>query len=195
MTMNDQLADELSLIERALVSGEWTPTPDELKLGNDFLVRSTSLAQAEGPEGLPRPLHEWDRGLVRHLSTHARLVREAPALVSALPVRHQEPPSRMHRLVEIYVAAGQDLLPYADRVLDAWNRTPPTVDEEQLTQYMRLSGRSAEDARDHLWRDAVREWEGEQLSPEDHAVLDAATRPMSLAATIMVAAVTGETWY
>jgi hypothetical protein len=41
----------------------------------------------------------------------------------------------------------------------------------------------------------VPEWEREQLADDQRAALDEAERPMSRAATIMVAAVTGETSY
>jgi hypothetical protein len=196
MAVNGQLMGELGAIERSLVSGVWVPRPYEVKFGSAFLTLSKELDSAPVVDGLPPEQHMFDRSLVHHLSVQARMVREVQGRLlpkSSLHFRLRRSP--MRRLAAMYAKAGQRMLPYADRVLHAWQHTPPILDAAWLEKYTLMSGLSAEESRDRIWRQAVREWEREQLADDEYAQLDDAERPMSLAATITVAAVTGETWY
>ncbi|MFM9539872.1 hypothetical protein [Streptomyces turgidiscabies] len=127
---------------------------------------------------------------------HARLVR---TVQSRLPptsrLRWWLRRSPMRRLAGAYVEAGQGLLPHADRVMDAWERTPPVRDAARVEEYTSRSGLPADEARKRIWRETVKEWEREQLGDDQRTALNEAERPMSQAATIMVAAVTCETSY
>ncbi|MGW1159412.1 hypothetical protein ACWD48_14525 [Streptomyces sp. NPDC002519] len=196
MTANGQLLEELDAIERSLVSGEWAPRPYEVKFGSAFLKLSEELDGAPAVDGLPPEEHPFDRRLVHHLAMHAQLVRTVQSrllLTSRLRWRVRRSP--MRRLAAAYVEAGQELLRHADRVLGAWEHTPPVLDAARLEEYTSRSGLPADEARERIWRETVKEWEREQLGDDQRTALDAAERPMSQAATIMVAAVTGETSY
>ena len=196
MTTNGQLMEELGAIERSLVAGEWASCPYEVRFGSAFLTLSKELDGAPAADGLPPEEHPFDRRLVHHLTMHARLVRTVQSrLLPTFPLRFRLRRSPMRRLAEAYVEAGQGLLPYADRILHAWEHTPPVLDAARLEEYTSRSGLPADEARNRIWRETVKAWEREQLADDQRAALEVAERPMSQAATIMVAAVTGETSY
>jgi hypothetical protein len=196
MTTNGQLMEELGAIERSLMTGKWAPSPYERKFGSAFLTLSKELDDAPAVGGLPPEEHPFGRCLVHHLTMHARLVRTVQSrLLPASPLRFRLRRPPMRRLATVYVEAGQGLLPYADRILHAWEHTPPVLDAAWLEEYTSRSGLPADEARDRIWRATVKEWEREQLADDQRAALDEAERPMSQAATIMVAAITGNTWY
>ncbi|MER6567501.1 hypothetical protein ABT288_15235 [Streptomyces sp. NPDC001093] len=172
------------------------PAPVEVRFGSAFLTLSREFDGTPVVDGLPPEQHPFDRRLVHHLTMHARLIREVQGrLLPAASLRFRLRRSPMRRLAEAYVEAGQDLLKYADRILHAWEHTPPVLDAAWLEEYTALSGLPADEARDRIWRETVKEWEREQLADDLRTLLDEAERPMSQAATITVAAVTGETWY
>ncbi|WP_055531190.1 hypothetical protein [Streptomyces graminilatus] len=177
-------------------TGQWAPRPYEVKFGSAFLTLSKELDGAPAVNGLPPEEHPFDRRLVHHLTMPARLVRTVQSrLLPASPLRFRLRRSPMRRLAAAYVEAGQGLLPYAERILHAWEHTPPVLDVARLEEYTSRSGLPADEARDRIWRETVKEWERAQLADDQRAALDEAERPMSQAATIMVAAVTGETSY
>lgn len=102
----------------------------------------------------------------------------------------------MHQLVAAYATAGRELLPYAERMRSAFDSNPPALDEERVQRHIRQSGLHPAEARDQVWRATVTEWEEEHLPTAEFVdPLDPAEHVMSRAATVMVAAVTGETSY
>ena len=193
---NNRLRAEVAAIEKSLVTESWIPNRFELKLGNAFFTCSKQLDEDRRPAHLPAPQDMFDCWRTHYLTYHARLTEASEHLLSALWVRLLLRRSPMRRLVAAYVEAGQQLLPYTERILAAWRSTPPVLDTERLDDYIAGNGLPAAEAKDRIWRATIKEWEEEQLpTAEFEGLLDPAERVMSGAATVMVAAVTGEITY
>lgn len=104
-------------------------------------VNTWNSSFAPAVNGLPPEEHPFDRSLVHHLTMHARLVRAVQSrLLPASLLRFRLRRSPMRRLAAAYVEAGQGLLPYAERILNAWEHTPPVLDAARIEEYTSRSG-------------------------------------------------------
>ncbi|MGY4969554.1 hypothetical protein ACWGCC_10030 [Streptomyces nigrescens] len=191
----DRLRAEVAEIEQLLVTRAWTPSRYELKLGNAFLIRARQLDD-EIPADLPSGQQGFGGSRTDLLTTQACIAEMAEMLLSAWWVRLVLRRSPMRQLVAACLAAGQVLIPHAEKMLRAWRHDPPVVDTAWLDEYVRNSGLPAEEAAERVWRVTIEEWEeqhlpthewDEELHPADHV--------MNLAAMVMVAAVTGDIAY
>ncbi|MEY9948428.1 hypothetical protein [Kitasatospora sp. GAS1066B] len=194
ITSNDRLRAEVAAIEQSLVTGAWVPGRCELRLGTRFLTLSTQLDK-DRPSHLPRARHEFDGGRTHSLRFQGRLTEASEKLLSALWVRLLLRRSPMRRLVSVYVEAGQDLLPHARRLIAAWRVDPPVLDREHLDHFIERTGLTDAEAEERVWRSTVEAWEEEQLPRAEAEKLVPASQVMSLAATVVVAAVTGDIEY
>jgi hypothetical protein len=196
MAAIDQLRTEVAAIEESLVTQEWIPGRFELKLGSAFLTCSKRLDEDRRRGWFPPPRHMFDRWRTHHFTYHARLTEASEEMLSALWVRLLLRRSPMRCLVAAYTTAGRELLPYAERMRSAFDSAPPVLDEERVDRYIAQSGLRPAEARDQIWRETVREWEKEQLPAAEFVEpLEPAEYVMSRAATVMVAAVTGDITY
>ncbi|MFI6281597.1 hypothetical protein [Streptomyces sp. NPDC050988] len=195
-TAIQQLRAEVAAIEKSLVNQEWIPGRLELRLGGTFLTRSKQIDEDRRPSWFPPPRHVFDRWRTHHFTYHARLTEEAEQMLSALWVRLLLRRSPMRRLVAAYAVAGRELLPYAERMRSAFDATPPVLDEERVGRHIRQSGLHPAEAKDQIWRETVNEWEERHLPAAEFVEpLEPAEYAMSRAATVMVAAVTGDITY
>lgn len=194
-TTIDQLRAQVSEIEKSLVQKEWIPSRLELRLGGSFLTCSKQIDEDLQPSWFPPPRHSFDRWRTQNFSYQARLAEASEELLSALWVRILLHRSPMRRLVAAYHTAALELLPCLERIRSAFD-TPPVLDEERLLRYIDQSSLHPAKARDAIWRETVREWEEEHLPAAEFVdALEPAQYVMSRAATVVVAAVTGETSY
>jgi hypothetical protein len=192
----DQLRSEVAAIEKSLVAQAWIPGRFELKLGSAFLACSERFDKDWRPSWFPPPRDDFDRWRTQNFSYQARLAEASEEMLSALWVRILLHRSPMRRLVAAYHTAGLELLPYLERIRSAFDSTPPVLDEERLRRCIAQSSVHPAAARDAIWRETVKEWEEEHLPVAEFVEsLEPAEYVMSRAATVMVAAVSGDIAY
>ncbi|MEW2577783.1 hypothetical protein [Streptomyces syringium] len=187
------MADEIAAVERALVQGEWTPVHEECALGGALFECRDRLVENPSPADMPHS----ERGLwlTQTLVVHALLVRE---LTDEVLPRWQDrlAGSPMVHLVQAYADAVQPVLPYAARLLAAWQAWPPPAPAADLVagEAERLCVSAAEAEQD-TWFWDVRHWEAAQISAAERSAIELALHRCGDIATVIYAAVTGQTDY
>lgn len=177
------MADEIAAVERALVRGEWVPGQEECALGGALFECRDRLVENPSPADMPSS----ERGLwlTQTLVVQALLVCELTDEV--LPRwRERLAGSPMVHLVQAYGDAAQPVLPYAARLLAAWQASPPPAPAADL-----VAGEAEQDTR--FWD--AHHWEEAQLSPAERAEIELALHRCGDIATVIYAAVTGQTDY
>ncbi|WP_370424357.1 hypothetical protein AB8O64_37005 (plasmid) [Streptomyces sp. QH1-20] len=187
------MADEIVAIERALVRGEWVPDQEERALGGAVLECRDRLVEEPSPADMPPS----ERGLwlTQSLMLQALLVRE---LTDGLLPQWQDRlvSSPMLHLVQAYADAIQPVLPYAARLLAAWQASPPPTPAPDLVareaERLRVSAVEAEQ-NTRFWD--AHHWEEAQVAGAERAEIELALHRCGDIATVIYAAVTGQTDY
>ncbi|MEV8529247.1 hypothetical protein AB0451_34755 [Streptomyces sp. NPDC052000] len=187
--------DRLSQIARALNRREWLPTATEMALGNAFFERVNRLVkEPQVPADLPPLESRWEAWLIQDLSLHARLHAEVEG--ELLPLwRGPLTDSPMLWLVERWVEIGRELLPFAERLLAAWNTAPPIPTAAELAA-------EQDRAHDPEWAAAqlrlrmARQWEVAVIpTVEQTDLLEPAAMRLAKVRSVLTAATTGDVDY
>ncbi|MGI5532542.1 hypothetical protein ACQEVX_35775 [Streptomyces syringium] len=188
------MADETVAIERALVRGEWVPDQEERALGGAVLECRDRLVKELSPADMLPP-NERGLWLTQSLMLQALLVRElTDELLPQWQNRLADSP--MLHLVQAYADAIQPVLTYAARLLSAWQASPPPAPAADLVareaERLRVSATEAEQ-NTRFWD--VHHWEATQVPAAERAEIELALHRCGDIATVIYAAVTGQTDY
>jgi hypothetical protein len=149
----------------------WVPSLREVSLGRALLHRCERIERESPPPGMPSLPQGAPPWLTQILAGQAALTRELET--ELLPVWHRMlPGSPMLALVEAYLHALRPVVPFADRMVNAWSSgpppRPPAATVVSRAGALRITRPEAER---ELTRLAVQCWENQQLTgPELRSV-------------------------
>ncbi|MFC1402084.1 MULTISPECIES: hypothetical protein [Streptacidiphilus] len=183
--------DPVSAIERALITLEWVPSPEEASFGAALMLRRDRLEEESVRRGLPLVADLEPLWLTQVLSVQSDLVDELDSQL--LPVwRVRLAVSPMLALVLAYMDAARPLLPYAQRLVTAWQEAPPPAPEPaEIRRWAADHGLGAEEAERQLRCNAVLFWEDSQLTQEELAQVARWEFRLMRVSSVLETAVTG----